>query len=276
MPEQDTRPGWKIAAEAVRVALSASPAPQPRWKLVPVEPTEAWVYRLANIRQGQRGSPRCEAPSGTDKRVARDMIALVLSASPAPQSGCQLSVALLAKAASLRQTVEAAQGNDSGWFDAMPPEMIESMEADAKLFSDAAATLASPVPQVGEGVEARVAECIARAFNTLTPLVKAAPTEAEAAKRAQAVIVEAANTVLRIVSVGEGATSGYIVPTEEAEAFRQLQALRDRWPKQWAEVWARVDEENCPGHVASRTDPKVCGRCGIHINSLRPPEDFEP
>lgn len=27
-------------------------------------------------------------------------------------------------------------------------------------------------------------------------------------------------------------------------------------------------EENCPGHVASAGDPKVCGRCGIHINSL--------
>lgn len=32
-------------------------------------------------------------------------------------------------------------------------------------------------------------------------------------------------------------------------------------------------EENCPGHVASANDPKVCGRCGTHIDSLRPPED---
>lgn len=29
-------------------------------------------------------------------------------------------------------------------------------------------------------------------------------------------------------------------------------------------------EQNCPGHVASDGDPKVCGRCGIHIDSLRP------
>jgi hypothetical protein len=28
----------------------------------------------------------------------------------------------------------------------------------------------------------------------------------------------------------------------------------------------------CPGHVASKADPKVCGRCGIHIDDLRPPE----
>lgn len=30
------------------------------------------------------------------------------------------------------------------------------------------------------------------------------------------------------------------------------------------------DEQSCPGHVASDSDPKVCGRCGIHIDSLRP------
>ena len=28
-------------------------------------------------------------------------------------------------------------------------------------------------------------------------------------------------------------------------------------------------EDECPNHVASATDPKVCGRCGIHIDSLR-------
>ena len=33
------------------------------------------------------------------------------------------------------------------------------------------------------------------------------------------------------------------------------------------------DEQTCPGHVASKDDPKVCGRCGTHIDSLRPPED---
>lgn len=32
-------------------------------------------------------------------------------------------------------------------------------------------------------------------------------------------------------------------------------------------------EENCPGHVASAADQKVCRLCGIHIDSLRPPED---
>jgi hypothetical protein len=31
-------------------------------------------------------------------------------------------------------------------------------------------------------------------------------------------------------------------------------------------------EESCPGHVASERDAKICGRCGIHIDSLRPDE----
>jgi hypothetical protein len=32
-------------------------------------------------------------------------------------------------------------------------------------------------------------------------------------------------------------------------------------------------EEDCPGHVASADNPKVCDRCGVHIDSLRPMED---
>lgn len=32
-------------------------------------------------------------------------------------------------------------------------------------------------------------------------------------------------------------------------------------------------QDNCPGHVASYADPKICGRCGIHIDELRPGGD---
>lgn len=32
------------------------------------------------------------------------------------------------------------------------------------------------------------------------------------------------------------------------------------------------DEQSCPGHIASERDPKICGRCGTHIDSLRPDE----
>lgn len=31
-----------------------------------------------------------------------------------------------------------------------------------------------------------------------------------------------------------------------------------------------TDEDNCPGHVAHRFNRKLCGRCGVHIDSLRP------
>lgn len=30
-----------------------------------------------------------------------------------------------------------------------------------------------------------------------------------------------------------------------------------------------LDEDMCIGHVASANDPKICGRCGIHVDSLR-------
>jgi hypothetical protein len=29
-------------------------------------------------------------------------------------------------------------------------------------------------------------------------------------------------------------------------------------------------EDICPGHVASEDDPKICGLCGVHVDSLRP------
>lgn len=37
-------------------------------------------------------------------------------------------------------------------------------------------------------------------------------------------------------------------------------------------------QDACAGHVASKGDPKVCDRCGIHIDELRPPDDdgFNP
>ena len=36
---------------------------------------------------------------------------------------------------------------------------------------------------------------------------------------------------------------------------------------------ADTASDNCSGHVASAADPKLCGRCGIHIDELRPDED---
>jgi hypothetical protein len=35
------------------------------------------------------------------------------------------------------------------------------------------------------------------------------------------------------------------------------------------------EEEDCPGHCASMTNPKVCPHCGTHIDSLRPDETVQ-
>ena len=35
-----------------------------------------------------------------------------------------------------------------------------------------------------------------------------------------------------------------------------------------------IEEQDCPGHVASQSDPKICGICGVHIDSLRSDEDL--
>jgi len=34
-----------------------------------------------------------------------------------------------------------------------------------------------------------------------------------------------------------------------------------------------LDEQSCPGHVASDHDPKICARCGTHIDSFRPDDE---
>lgn len=34
-----------------------------------------------------------------------------------------------------------------------------------------------------------------------------------------------------------------------------------------------VSFDDCPGHVAAAHDTKICGRCGIHIDELRPDDD---
>jgi hypothetical protein len=55
--------------------------------------------------------------------------------------------------------------------------------------------------------------------------------------------------------------------------------MMERWVDlwlEWLDQWRRLfmpDEGNCPGHVASKRDPKICGICGTHINSLRPEPD---
>jgi len=36
------------------------------------------------------------------------------------------------------------------------------------------------------------------------------------------------------------------------------------------------EEDDCPGHVASATNSKVCQNCGVHVDSFRPSEPDSP
>lgn len=40
----------------------------------------------------------------------------------------------------------------------------------------------------------------------------------------------------------------------------QIESLRDKVAAQ--------REQNCPGHIASDQNPKICARCGVHVNNL--------
>ncbi|TPM06786.1 MULTISPECIES: hypothetical protein [unclassified Mesorhizobium] len=60
-------------------------------------------------------------------------------------------------------------------------------------------------------------------------------------------------------------------PTGEVIPFPQFFRATQR------AVGAMIERAiDCCGHVASADDPKICGRCGIHIDSLRPDDDEDP
>jgi hypothetical protein len=48
---------------------------------------------------------------------------------------------------------------------------------------------------------------------------------------------------------------------------------RRRDGQQTAEQMQQQRERDCPGHVASDDDPKVCRHCGTHVDEERPPDD---
>ena len=51
--------------------------------------------------------------------------------------------------------------------------------------------------------------------------------------------------------------------------MRLFAAWIDLW-LEWLEQFRHlIAPDDCPGHVAHRNDPKVCGRCGTHIDSER-------
>lgn len=98
------------AAWQARAALDTGAVPE-GWKIVPVEPVEAWVHSYANYRQGQRSEPRCESPSEYDIGVAREHIKGMLAAAPHPPAS-------------------ASAGNEPvGWFE---DDVKRAAEAQAR------------------------------------------------------------------------------------------------------------------------------------------------
>lgn len=66
-----------------------------------------------------------------------------------------------------------------------------------------------------------------------------------------------------------------LIAAERARFAQLLDAEADPyrdWNMRGEGPGSEYDEQSCPGHVASERDPKICGRCGTHIDSLRPAE----
>lgn len=89
--------------------------------------------------------------------------------------------------------------------------------------------------------------------------------------------VEGVAFVAMIIDRSLPSAVAYLVPPKNARAIaKQLTAMARKASSARGEIYnpAEDDPESaCPGHVASSDNPKVCGRCGVHIDSLRPPEE---
>lgn len=67
---------------------------------------------------------------------------------------------------------------------------------------------------------------------------------------------------------------------EMADRLKMSETMRELWRNAFIDGWRAahrkpqfISEERCQGHVASARDAKVCGRCGVHIDSLRPDDE---
>lgn len=71
-----------------------------------------------------------------------------------------------------------------------------------------------------------------------------------------------------------GMSDGHLWVMVDVEVMGMaIRTLRPMLAMTHADLWPLVDEQDCPGHIASVGDAKICGRCGVHIDSLRLMED---
>lgn len=81
--------------------------------------------------------------------------------------------------------------------------------------------------------------------------------------------VEGVAFVAMIIDRSLPSAAGYLMPPKNARAIAdQLKKVARLASNARREIIAPDPEDACPGHVASSDNPKVCGRCGVHIDSL--------
>ena len=123
---------------------------------------------------------------------------------------------------------------------------------------------------------------------TLAPLGVRLPLEPSAHEHG--VLVDALGDAIVTIDVNNERPDGnvaavtgllcMIINTAAGFAMRGVQFELDddeRFPRDILTRAVTDDRDaECSGHVASANDPKVCGRCGIHIDELRPDDDDAP
>ena len=83
-------------------------------------------------------------------------------------------------------------------------------------------------------------------------------------EKAWEIVYEGAAEIERLRAEVERLNRIYISAVQGRQDLRS--ALREsRTPEPFP-----YSEECCPGHVASESDAKICGRCGVHVDSFRP------
>lgn len=86
--------------------------------------------------------------------------------------------------------------------------------------------------------------------------------------------VEGVAFVAMIIDRSLPSAAAYLMPPKAARTVaKQLTTAARLASSARGELIAPDPEDACPGHVASLDNPKVCARCGVNIESLRPPED---
>jgi len=107
-------------ADRVEAALAT---PAPSTSTAPEPDLDAWADAFANWRQGQRSTPRCEAPGAADIRICRDLIKGMLACRPAPSTSTEEALVEQAARASYEYEGDRKGIDYAGWD--LEPENVK-------------------------------------------------------------------------------------------------------------------------------------------------------